>query len=1519
MVQMTGWHTHLADYLKDRRLVGDLLDLVKVPTHGSGSRLAKLGDVANEYLQIAGRRISKSPFEVRKMLKRYPMESVHFKPLEDSSTIRNYSTVLAKLANAIIKSIDGTRNKSGYQFPLSEDDIRHAQALLASLKDGVHMKSQVVAMHTLVQPMLSRFANVTESEDGSSKWSRFIECFIALLSIQDDGSFKPPQYMTQPLAILKYLCRVTCFMHALGHLDGSEKAFEELVEDQVKLHLAPNVRSAFNTISNYQSYISSLVHNTTAAPTTMVSADGQLITYHKSVLDVPRLRLAVEGLAAHIKAQITSLFNTEVFEYSIPDNISDDWTTTARGSSWLDDIDSMVAKPNQLMAALLNTPGRFLLRKDSAGGAVWNQAAVLEVLGIMREINHSLALYSFITAGPDPRGAEFVEHKIRNSNRPRTVFRSLKDLWLVTRRTKAEHLQGAESFIAMKCHPELTHLLEIYLLGIRPLEQILARVAWDEETALLYAEYLWLDMGKVITADTFSELLATFMQQKAGVRDCGLRNFRQLTVEMGRVYLGSEFQLAMEGEDAFAELRGHTTRVERAHYAPEAGHLPSLTSDMVLRFGFASDAWARMMGCFPEYPPMVPLIVKKRNQLFPTTTTFTTSGVTAATPTLDTAALLAGIRAEIANTVTGAVSSAMARVMDAVESKVQKSVAEGVQKALFIAQSEGIRYADSAPQFPLHESTSTSIHPVTPLQEIAQGDYTEIEDLYGDDPPELSAPAASLPPVPSSSSAAPLPPTGPSVNEPGYALDLLRKFFKNPTAEFKSPGQRNIVKHALALENNFVGILPTGGGKSLSYLLPVFKEQHLGYKTIVVVPNKALLQDQLVKAQAFGINALHYTSKHRDMGRSPLVFVALETAICGTFANAYAENERCIKRVVIDEAHQIFTSNSWRKDFQQLWHLADFPVQKVYLTATLPIKKETEFLSLVGARRSTAVLRSPVPQPQIEYHQYSMDRNVVPMHEVIRGVIAILDKDFGPNDKGIVFTQSTSDADKLAGYTHNMISHSKLETSVRADNEHNWMNGTSSEFRWITATTGMIHGVDHPNVVAVVFVGVPYNILNIIQGAGRGGRGGGSAKAILINDRAVHIIDPHSRLDDRDCTTETLQWVRGWGGCHRAVPSKLLDGHVQTCQELAKIHSNTRLCNLCNPNLPFSSAYHQLIQDIKRSEWERIMGVVPKKTVTNMQAATVPTSTTQPATSGDDSDDDHLFNSFNDFELANLDQSLFEDTSASTTATTSTASSARATPVPAVVPPPVAPASISLSVPSTISRKRPAEALPSTAPLNKRLHLTRPSETQIQSMSSGPALPIQLDQAYHRQLVDAKNYKFNKLNSLCKYLNGHCKACWAINGTMVKASHWPPFIACHQHQKLPGPYENAIGWQNLRSMMKYKVKFSYCFHCHLPQGKCKTTGQSWLPSSHGDLSKGDRSCGGLKDTVILAVWHIRNTQELREKACQDLAHLNMNPGADLTAFAEWLVIEEPGNFSNAIELLLWLANYKAKEAQGGGS
>ncbi|KAF9487387.1 hypothetical protein BDN71DRAFT_1514032 [Pleurotus eryngii] len=226
MVQMTGWHDHLATHLVDRNDIKNLLDLVTVPTRGSGSRLAMLSNIAYEYLHLCGRRITKSSFEIRKMLQKYPMETVHFKPLEDEETTQRYATILAKLANAIIKSIDSSRNKSGYQFPLSTADIANANGLLKHLKEGANKNEQVIALHILVHPFLSHFATVMDSEEPGSKWNRVIECFIALLSVQENGSFKPPSAMTQPLAILKYLCRITCFLHALAQLEDSTKDLE---------------------------------------------------------------------------------------------------------------------------------------------------------------------------------------------------------------------------------------------------------------------------------------------------------------------------------------------------------------------------------------------------------------------------------------------------------------------------------------------------------------------------------------------------------------------------------------------------------------------------------------------------------------------------------------------------------------------------------------------------------------------------------------------------------------------------------------------------------------------------------------------------------------------------------------------------------------------------------------------------------------------------------------------------------------------------------------------------------------------------------------------------------------------------------------------------------------------------------------------------------------------------------------------------------------------------------------------
>ena len=102
------------------------------------------------------------------------------------------------------------------------------------------------------------------------------------------------------------------------------------------------------------------------------------------------------------------------------------------------------------------------------------------------------------------------------------------------------------------------------------------------------------------------------MSLNCGV-DIGVHDYQQLHVEIGRVYIGSEFERQLEQTDAHAMQRGHSLEVERTHYGREEGQHPGMTSDTLLRFGRASDDWHEVLGFRAGYPAMLPL--KKRLSL----------------------------------------------------------------------------------------------------------------------------------------------------------------------------------------------------------------------------------------------------------------------------------------------------------------------------------------------------------------------------------------------------------------------------------------------------------------------------------------------------------------------------------------------------------------------------------------------------------------------------------------------------------------------------------------------------------------------------------------------------------------------------------------------------------------------------------------------------------------------------------------------------------------------------------------
>ncbi|KAF8057949.1 P-loop containing nucleoside triphosphate hydrolase protein, partial [Lyophyllum atratum] len=315
---------------------------------------------------------------------------------------------------------------------------------------------------------------------------------------------------------------------------------------------------------------------------------------------------------------------------------------------------------------------------------------------------------------------------------------------------------------------------------------------------------------------------------------------------------------------------------------------------------------------------------------------------------------------------------------------------------------------------------------------------------------------------------------------------LLRQLFRdNPSPKFKSTQQQEMVELAVSRERNFVAVLPTGGGKSLVWMLPALQER--GFLTFVVSPNKALLADQLRRTDKEGIPCMQWCSGDTLSPEARIVYLALETAASKAFNVLLHENSHRALRIVIDEAHQMLTDTVLRPHFLNLHKFADINIQKIYLTATLPPSFEPRLLQQAGLKLTTKIVRAATHQPQIRYHGLHVDTAKTPaLAFVVKLAMLLTDRVLGTSRRGIIFCTSKLDTETVSEAYTGCHSHSQMG-SAKEVNEKLWLNG---DRQWIAATTGMIHGIDHPHVGAVIFFNMPFGLINIVQGAGRSGRDG---------------------------------------------------------------------------------------------------------------------------------------------------------------------------------------------------------------------------------------------------------------------------------------------------------------------------------------------------------------------------------------------------------------------------------------------
>src|SRR3954449_1582593 len=326
-------------------------------------------------------------------------------------------------------------------------------------------------------------------------------------------------------------------------------------------------------------------------------------------------------------------------------------------------------------------------------------------------------------------------------------------------------------------------------------------------------------------------------------------------------------------------------------------------------------------------------------------------------------------------------------------------------------------------------------------------------------------------------------------------------------------GQREAVEAALAGRDVLV-VMPTGSGKSLCYQLPALLRDDL---TIVVSPLVALMQDQVdaLRARGLGdrvalINAQQDSSANSraladaEAGRLRLLYVAPERFSSPGFVERIAGVD--VGLFVVDEAHCV---SQWGHDFRpDYFRLADAARHVgaraiVASTATATPQVAADIVRRLGLREPLRVATG-FDRPNLSFAV----ARPTPHEKQLLLIETLREPDALP---AIVYAGTRAGAEEIATMLSQELGeealpyHAGLDRERRAAVQRRFL---ADETRVIVATNAFGMGVDKPNVRTVVHASVPASLEAYYQEAGRAGRDGAPARALLLaenRDKALHV------------------------------------------------------------------------------------------------------------------------------------------------------------------------------------------------------------------------------------------------------------------------------------------------------------------------------------------------------------------------------------------------------------------------------
>jgi ATP-dependent DNA helicase RecQ len=333
---------------------------------------------------------------------------------------------------------------------------------------------------------------------------------------------------------------------------------------------------------------------------------------------------------------------------------------------------------------------------------------------------------------------------------------------------------------------------------------------------------------------------------------------------------------------------------------------------------------------------------------------------------------------------------------------------------------------------------------------------------------------------------------------------ILKKYWGHE--EFR-PLQKEIIQSILDGKDT-LAILPTGGGKSVCFQVPALAQDGI---CLVISPLIALMKDQVENLRKRDIPALLV---HSGMKRADLI-QTLKNATHEYFKFLYVSPERLetslfneylpalnVNLIAVDEAHCI---SQWGYDFRPSYlriaelreELPGVPVLALTASATEEVQKDIcqklEF-------KKKHIFRQSFERKNLSYSVFKVDSKLAKLVDIVTKV----------KGSAIVYCRTRKRTNEIVKLLqmHSVSCnnyHAGLKQEERNQRQKEWVDG---KVRVIVCTNAFGMGIDKPDVRLVVHVDIPDCLENYYQEAGRAGRDGKKAYAVLLYDeKDIHELN----------------------------------------------------------------------------------------------------------------------------------------------------------------------------------------------------------------------------------------------------------------------------------------------------------------------------------------------------------------------------------------------------------------------------